>query len=195
MQKDSSDIGKLFSEKFENFEAETSFEDWDRLNSRLSRINFVKFSFQSFNIYYLSIIMALAGTSVFAAVSYYNSSQKLKQLEMGKMVKENIRSNTIVVPADISKDEKENPAEIKQVEKGNIPMPDKTFIDSSKTDSHVKYDNNIQILSLIKQDSVETSTSTPKKTDTVSSGIKRVKKVIMIKPTHVIVKDTIIVKK
>jgi len=74
-------IEQLFSKKFEHFEVKASEEDWIKLNSKLSRSNFLKFSIVTFNIYWLLALLAFAGTAIYSGVYNHKMTKKVKQLE------------------------------------------------------------------------------------------------------------------
>lgn len=81
MYNEKDDIEQLFSKKFEKYEVKSSEQEWLELSGKLSKVNFQKFSLTSFNIYYLSVMIALAGTTTFLGIKNYQMARKIYHLE------------------------------------------------------------------------------------------------------------------
>ena|ERR1035437_3382622 len=90
-------IEKLFSKKFEHFEVTTSDEDWRKLNSKLRRNNFLKFSLVTFNVYYLLALITFAGTATYSGLTNHKLSKKVDQLE--KTIK-TYKKKELIFPVD-----------------------------------------------------------------------------------------------
>lgn len=188
MQKGSEIIANLFSKKFEKFQVQTSNEEWARLNSKLNRLNFVKFSFATFNIYYLIVIVGLAGTVTYSSISYINLSKKLKSLEKEIGTDITYKNETPSLPhaTNGAKDV------IKRLDQEKEKKADSDF--NHGDNKQVKPEKSKKIEnSEINKESFKEVVAPPIQTDTLKPPIKRVKKIISIKPTQVVIKDTVII--
>jgi hypothetical protein len=81
MYNDDDYIENLYSTKFDDFNSQTSKEEWNKLDIKLSRANFLKFSFTSFNVFYLAVFMSFAGMASYFGVTSYLQSKKIEALE------------------------------------------------------------------------------------------------------------------
>lgn len=73
------DIGKLYKQKFENFEVPVGTEEWAFIKSGVAKsaagkTGFFSFTAQHFNIYYLAAANVIVGSAVSVAVYQYNQS-------------------------------------------------------------------------------------------------------------------------
>lgn len=196
----SEDIERLFSKKFNSFEVKTSKAEWISLNTKLKRLNFLKFSFANFNIYYLSIILVLAGSSTYLTIHNTTLKKKIQQLES------QVQSNQMILPSAhvgkklvVAPDESEiigKPVEI------NTSTADVDFQAKSVSKNKRTADS---VTNLVKTDTIRPDRTENSAKDSVKSvsgipvdstiRIRKVKKTVYIKPGSVVLKDTIVVPK
>jgi hypothetical protein len=189
-------IDKLYSEKFDKFEDQTSGSEWDRLDSQLGKSNFLKYGFATFNVFYLAAFLTFAGTATFLGVKSIKQSTEIRKLEhkvevLQKQVNQN---ETYPVLADSaatkSQEEKpENKIETKPVEKKETSIAIQNINNSKENLSSNKPTLNL------KKDSVYTKLDTSSTIKKEPVKINRVKKTVYIKKDNVIVKDTVRIKK
>lgn len=203
---------ELYSEKFEKFEFQTSNEDWDKLNSKLSKSNFFKFSFATFNMYFLIGFISFAATASYLGVTNIKLSKKNEILKnkIEVLIEQQNENEAFPVIADsvaIENFEDEQEVDIEQEAEdniGTIEVPEnnkdnkvKVILPqlSSKNDSvYAKPDSSSVMLSseknstIVKPDS--SSVIVPK-----TQKVKRVKKTIYIKKDKVIITDTVVIKR
>jgi hypothetical protein len=194
------DIERLFSNKFNSFEVKTSKAEWISLNAKLKRLNFLKFSFANFNIYYLSIILVLAGSSAYLTIHNTTLKKKIQQLES------QVQSSKMILPSA-------------QVDKKLVVVPDESEIickpsetNTPTTDVYSKSKSvltskrtAVSISNLVKTDTIKPVRTENSAKDSVKSvagipvdstiRIRKVKKTVYIKPGSVVLKDTIVVPK
>ncbi len=187
------DIEKLFSKKFEKFEIKSSEEEWSRLSSKLSRSNFLKFSFVTFNVYYLLALLTFAGTATFTGYKNLRLTKEVKQLEQTiETYQKEKPTQVLSVPLD---SDRINPQIIKANKSGDA----KTAVGNNPglqgknvNIEGVKPSNVV----LAVKDTSRKIDSKPVQVDTTNSKkIKRVKKTIAIKKDKVVVKDTVVITK
>ena len=194
------DIDKLFLKKFGSFEAKTSEEEWRALSPKLSRFNFLKFSFVTFNVYYLMLLTALAGTVAYSGVKNMELSKKVRTLEQNlknqesQPQEETINQSSTPTEA-LDKNEPEAVSTQSQTgKKSNTSLNSNTLTsvvpvqDEEKekpvSKEEIKDTAHIAVPQLVKPDSLSVS------------KIKRIKKTLVVKPQVVIVKkDTVVITK
>jgi hypothetical protein len=193
MNKENDYIDKLYSEKFDNFEDQTSDSDWISLNSKLSKSNFLRFSFVTFNIFYLAVLLMFAGTSTYLGVSniiYTKEIQKLEEkikvLQQQSDTTESLTLTTdsITIENKVQKTEIKRENSLlnnKEIQASNIEYKSNTSIDKALI-------NTSKDSVYLKPDSISVSKTIPVK-------INKVKKTIFVKQDKVIVKDTVVIKK
>lgn len=198
------DIDKLYSDKFENFEFHSSDDEWGKLSSKLAKANFLKFSYSTFNIYYLTAIfgffafLVYLGLIIFPTTAEFDPQQKFpgKLMELKTVVeKQEFASDSTMKTSvqdeqTIQKDSKAK--EIYQDAKiDSLVAKDILKRETSKlisSDVKESLDKNHDSLTLSKSDTSDVIIQqTPK--------IKRVKKTIVIRKDQVIVTDTVKIKK
>jgi hypothetical protein len=186
-------IDKLYSEKFEKFEFQNSDEEWNRLNSKLGRSNFLKFSFATFNMYFLIIFVAFAGTASYLGVTSIKKSQEIKKLEekLEILQKQGNKNQINLIYSDslLNENEKNNQEKLKTI---NVEKKRESY--QNAIDIHENNLKNIQQLNQTK-DSVLINQDTSSLIKPVTPKIKRVKKTVFIKKDKVILQDTVIIKK
>lgn len=202
MHNEKDNIEELFSKKFEKFEDKPSDQEWLELSSKLSKSNFLKFSFITFNIYYLMALVAFAGTASFTGIRNIQLTQKVQKLE--QTVKSYQKQGEVTSPPlQYSDSMKSQPA---------------TSIDEIKPSKTVntKIENRKKEEPLIKEKSgeLEKDVNQPLpnppvvlkdnsvKPDAMSSidttnkpRFRKVKKILVVKPNPVVVKDTVVITK
>jgi hypothetical protein len=192
------DIEKLFSTKFERFEIQPSEKEWLNLSSKLSRMNFWKFSSASFNIYYLVVIIALAGTVVWLSVSNIQLSGKIDLLRDAlRTNKENDRIPTTPATNSISPVISSNPHPAKHTEALPLPVQSKTKKEMLPIkESDLKKGELPSIPDQKNKDSIRNITPIvplikPTADTSVKNTVKIIKKVLIVKPKPVVIKDTV----
>jgi hypothetical protein len=192
------DIDKLFSKKFEKFEVKPSEGEWLELSPKLSRFNFLRFSFVTFNIYYLTVIVLFAGTATFTSVRNIQLSQKVDHLEQSlKIYQKNEETKKISVPSpeveDVSKPVSSKTHEF-AVKKSKPSKNVESSLPSTYSESENPEKHNTQ--KEIK-DTAQISTQIFNRPDTLAKiKVKKIKKTFVIKPRVVIVKkDTVVITK
>ena len=189
------DIDKLFSKKFEKYEVKTSEEEWLELSPKLSRSNFLRFSYITFNIYYLSVIMVLAATVGFAGVKNYQLTQKLISLEQNVKTS-SPKEKTISTPT--------SPVETKKEEESKATVDQSSIIMTTKPVQPVNSVISIKAkekeqpnVKEERKDTAQLSSQNLTVSDSLSQiKIKKIKRTLVVKPRTVIVKkDTVIITK
>ncbi len=171
-------IDKLYSDKLGKFESDVSNNDWSQLSTKLGKTNFLKFSFATFNIFFVGIIVSFAAAGIYLGVTNIRLSNKIEILEDKIEVQQDQKKKNDIKPllqdtsyieeSLIYEQEKETDVEIT-----NIKPIEKNI---EKKDS----------LTLPKHN---TSSVKPKKV------IRRIKKQVIIKQKDVIIKDTVTMRK
>jgi hypothetical protein len=217
------DIDNLFSKKFEKFEAKPSESEWIELSSKLNRLNFLKFGFTTFNVYYLVTFVFLVTASTFSIVRNIQYAQevkdlesKLKELQPKEQVIKSVGINKYLIEGDAQIHH--DSAKVKVLQNAdNFAGDSKTSKTSEagprqnhKTDpkDHKGFETDASQKPAIPAQKVETNIVPEKKDSatvsqsTLSGGsssqttIKKVKKVLVVKPKSVVLKrDTVIIKK
>jgi hypothetical protein len=188
-------IDKLFSEKFEKFESQTLEEDWNKLNSKLSKSNFLKFSVATFNVFYLAVFLSFAGTATYFGVNNAIKSNKIKTLEnkvevLQKQVNKNEIPNLNI--DSIVTEKKDDKPELNNNKALNIKA--KNEVPQNISNDKVNVMTNLPQLSL-KKDSVSIKPDSSLVNKPNTQKITRVKKTIVIKKDKVLLKDTVRIKK
>jgi len=196
MDKESDFLDKLYSEKFDKFEDQAFDNDWIKLSSKLGKSNFLKFSFVTFNVFYLAVILTFAATSTYMSVSNIIKTKKIQNLE--KKIEElqqkqdtteafALTNDSIIIEntgqeAEVKNEinllKNENKKELKQ-------NRDEEKADKSIAKSQI---GTAKDSVFIKPDSSSVNRIVPVK-------INKVKKTIFIKQNKVLVKDTVVIKK
>ncbi len=195
MGKDKDYIDKLYSDKLSKFESNISAEDWTKLSTKLSRVNFFKFSLTSFNAYFLSAIVSFAAAAAYFGTNNLNLSEKIEllenKIELLQELQQKQQDKNESLPLDTFK--VEEPIIVEKVETKNeeniTSPPKKEIIETEQQSEKLKIDS-----TAIKKDSLvatksDTSTIKPKK------NIRRIKKQVIIKQDKVVIKDTVVIKK
>jgi hypothetical protein len=219
MHNDKDDIEQLFSKKFEKYEAGSSEQEWLDLSVKLSKVNFLKFSFVSFNIYYLAVIITLAGTTAYSGFKNHQLSRKVHQLEssiqsiqqekqLNSTTDKPVNSleikklNDVAITDDARKDKTAATVAKSKIEIEDKPMAKKdASIRGKSTDDFRPQINEAKAESPTKQNAEieqnKKETVSNEMSDSISeTKIKKiVKKTLVIKHKSVIVKDTVIVTK
>jgi hypothetical protein len=190
MDKEEENIDQLFKNEFSQDRIENTATDWKRFNSNIKRINFLKFNFSSFNIYYMVSIITIALVS---GVLLLDKEPKVKdesaihiedqnkqktnssttfvnEVKETKETNKNIESNSL-------KYEKQKPTNSYKINKSNKEEleenePKSQIIDSSQISPSANSDTS----------SIETA-------DTVRVVVNKTKTVV--KKVKVVVRDTV----
>lgn len=202
MHNEKDNIGELFSKKFEKFEVKSSDQEWLELSSKLSKSNFLKFSFITFNVYYLMALVAFAGTATFTGIRNIQLSQKVQNLE--QTVKSYQKQEEVTSsPAQYSDSVMSQPAtsmeEIKPSKTINAKIENRKKEEPAiKEKSDEVEKNNNQPLpnspAEVKDNSVKSAVMTSVDT-TNKPRFRKVKKTLVVKPNPVVVKDTVVITK
>lgn len=195
-QKD--DIEQLFSAKFEKFEIQSSEEEWNRLSAKLRWSNFLKFNITSFNIYYLAALITLTGILVWVSILHVDSSKQhfitpdsipaIQEQVKGPILPQNIDSTKSIKQLEqTSKNEKEKKKEpyeaptincLPSIAEPVVNIP----VETSATDS-IKVEIPNEGLKLQSPDTL------------TKPRIRKIRKVRVIQPDAVIVRDTVNISK
>jgi hypothetical protein len=213
-------IENLYSNTFGNYEDNPSNDEWDALNSKLSRLNFLKFSFTTFNVFYLFVILLFASTTAYLGMNNYILISKNKALEI-QIIKlnhsnnrNNIPINTATTKQDINdnnnaftltsnkaKNNNQGTTKSKQVENNNNgskinSLQKKEINGNDALESTVIGNEVTKSNSIVAGTVTESGKADSTKVEIVApQKIKKVRKTVFIKQAQVVVKDTIVIKK
>ncbi len=193
MDNEMNNIDKLYAKKFSKFESQISAEDWTKLSTKLSKTNFLKFSFTTFNAYFLSAIVTFAAAATYFGVTNINLSNKNKKLEEKIEILQEKQIKNDIEPLLIDTFDIEGPQHEEQFEVDNdniiatkpieTTTANKEFLEKQQEKDSIN--TKIDTTSILEPD----TQSIPQK------KIIRVKKMVYVKQNKVIVKDTVTVKK
>jgi hypothetical protein len=192
MENENDYIDKLYSGKFEKFEVQSSDDDWTRLNSKLGKSNFLKFSFASFNVFYLAAFLSFAGTASYLGVHSAIQSSKIDSLEkkIEVLIKKVEKQEELLILTDSANTEE---VEINIDEnKTNIPVQN-VEIQKTPTDNKDNILKNTPEIS-IKTDSVAQKTDSSVINKSPKQKISKVKKTVFVKKDRVLITDTVRIK-
>jgi hypothetical protein len=188
MENENDYLDKLYSTKFEKFEVQSSDDDWNKLNSKLGKSNFLKFSFASFNVFYLAAFLSFAGTASYFGVNNAIQSKKIdsleKKIDVLKKKVENQEENLVLTDS----------AKIKKIENETIILLQNKQIQPTSFDKKVNILTNKPEITL-KKDSVFQKIDSSVINKPQIQKINKVKKTVFVKKDTVFVKDTIRIKK
>jgi len=201
MHNEKDNIENLFSKKFEKFEVKSSDQEWLELSSKLSKTNFLKFSFITFNVYYLMVLVTFAGTATFTGIrnmQLYNKVEKLEQVVQSYQMKEQTNSS----PATYSDSIKSKPAAIEE----NKPAKTINTIieDKKKAEPEIKVkakeeEKTVSLPPVNPPMEVKDNSLKPEVPSSVDSASKpkfrMVKKTLVVKPKPIVLKDTVVITK
>lgn len=183
------DIGKLYKQKFENFEVPVSAQEWAFVKSGVAKSaagksGFLSFSAQHFNIYYLAAANVLVGSAVSVAVYKYNQSQDAEKennpaKEILLPVKEEEKKDSIVYLYEESSPVKQENNTGTVTEKSSVSQTEQF----SKPDTSHTSTQLVPATTEIKQVSKDTVSTLPK--------IAPKKPVIINKRDTIVVTDTV----
>jgi hypothetical protein len=80
MENEKNYIDKLYSDKFSKYESNISDDEWAKLSIKLSKVNFLKFSFTTFNAYFLLAIVTFVAAVIYFGINNFNISKKNEKL-------------------------------------------------------------------------------------------------------------------
>jgi len=195
-------IDKLYSDKFGGFEMQSSAEDWAALSTKLGKANFLKFSFATFNAYYLTVIIVLTITAIFFVATNLNLNNKIEDLEnqieelnqpeiinleQAPIIDSNLVEPDVKEVATIDKNALKR--EIKKNQQEDVNVSENQELKPERNKSSIEKDTT----SVIKPIVVEKSDSIAAKAPT--KKIKRIKKTVFVKKEPVIVNDTVTINK
>ena len=90
------EIEKLFSFKFKNYKVQSTKDEWHKLYSDLKWVNFWKFQFYSFNIFYLAVIVSIVSlVSVLLLTNNTQNSPKQEDVNLRDSVSA-MRSDSVL---------------------------------------------------------------------------------------------------
>jgi hypothetical protein len=192
MENENDYIDKLYSGKFEKFEVQSVDEDWTRLNSKLGKSNFLKFSFASFNVFYLAAFLSFAGTAGYLGVHSAAQSAKIDSLEkkievlIEKVEKQDdlliLTDSASIEEVEINTDENKTNFPIQNIEIQKTPVNSKEITLKNAPEISIKADTVDQ-----KTDSSIINKSSVQK-------INKVKKTVFVKKDKVLITDTVRIK-
>jgi hypothetical protein len=179
-------IEKLFSKKFEHFEVTTSEEDWLKLNSKLKRNNFLKFSLVTFNVYYLLALITFAVTATFSGLNNHKLTKKVDQLE--KTIKTYQKKEFILPPDSVKNGVIFMEPDQKKKIQNKTPLKAEPNPAKSATMKMLQPLNHMAI-----NDSSLKINDNPIQIDTLYVRKTKVVKNIVVKKNSVVVKDTMVI--
>jgi hypothetical protein len=195
MEYDEDYIDKLYSDKFSKRESNISTDDWDKLSAKLGKTNFLKFSFTTFNAYFLSAIISFAAAATYMGVSNVSLSKKIEKLENKiEVLQEQQKINELepLLPDTTATKEP-------KINELDETLPDEVVVETKPFN---KVKNKTEIVpEKAKVDSIKTKKGSlvTEKPDTAvvkpKKVIKRIKKKVFVKKDKVIIKDTIKIRK
>lgn len=218
------DIDNLFSKKFEKFEVKPSDSEWIELSPKLNRLNFLKFSFASFNIYYLITFAFLVTATTFSIVRNIQYAQevqdlkrKLEEVQSKEQVIKSVGTNQYLIEHEANNRSNFDKVQVSQ-NSDNLSVQNKKAktdgADSKQNHGIIKkrdqesFTTDVSKNSVIPSQKVEANVGQEKKdtaatTESTRIGgnpsqtiVKKVKKVLVVKPKSVVLKrDTVIIKK
>jgi hypothetical protein len=194
MDSDKDYIENLYSEKFRKFEIQNSEDEWNMLSSKLGKSNFLKFSFATFNVYFLFIILSFATVTGYLGVTNFTKSNKIETLQhkIDLMQNQENKNETNSIIADSVENEQEISSKNNKI---NIQNNFQKKPENQKNkDDKKSVVLNMSDLSSPK-DTVYTKPDSSSYLKPEPLKINRVKKTIYIKKDKVIVTDTVIIKK
>ena len=210
-------IENLYSEKLGKFEYQTNNADWEALSAKLSKTNFMKFSFATFNVFYLGALLAFAGSSAYLGIANYTLSSKIQLLESKieilskneEFLKRNIsipntfenQNVTLENNKAINNKKTTKIANNEIVNKNAKTNSPQNKISTSQPSLHTKLANTNEAVNTIPQQASVKGEITNNTIDSLSTTnyepqkIKRVLKTIFVKQNNVVLKDTVVIKK
>lgn len=216
MENSNNAIEKLYSTTFTDFEDTPPNEDWSALSTKLDRVNFLKFSFSSFNVFYLFALLTLICSTAYLGVNNYLLLTKNTLLEMQiETLNRSAHINDVLdqtnithIPNDVHGKINTSTESLKNIQNS---------MSSSNVNQQFEANNRSIFESVPMSDINSTKISEPaivkpdvaKSNDTKmtieasipdsstlnlapSNAIRKVRKTIYVKQNHVIVKDSII---
>lgn len=204
MENEKNYIENLYSDKFKKFEIKTSEEEWDSLNSKLIKTNFFKFSFVTFNIFYLMAFLAFAGSTAYFGISNVLLTKKVKFLENVLSHKQNTENNDFIVNDSILSEKtvmnaKAAVLNIKKIQQKSTQKITDIKNISSKEPKISEPANDIDtvksIIQALNDTTVIVKSESVAKPLSEIQKVTKVKKTVLIKKDTVFVKDTVVIKK
>ncbi len=173
-------IDNYFLKKFESFKVEDSEKDWNILFAKLSKNKFLKFNAHNLNIYFLTGILLISGIATYSSLNNIQLNTQVKHLQ--HIIQDNSNKN--------------NQQNLKPGMSGNqyknVREPSTSSSLSFNYTLQTKYINKVQAISKNNSDSIQKINSANLQDDTtLKPKVKKIKKVIIVKPKNVIVKDTV----
>ena len=198
MEYSDNNIDRLFLEKFESFRIELKENDWHITSLLLTRYNFLKFALLRFNIYYLSAIITFGSLSTYTIFKNKKINSNVKQPQQTIQQYNNEPVNISTSQDTIPREVKNNGNKEESQKKSSV-IQNKTLTDSSTQTKVNQHNESISINNSAENTSIKSQKDTAQKlnstivtTDTSTKRrVKTIKKVIVIKPHNVIVKDTV----
>jgi hypothetical protein len=193
MENEKNYIDKLYSDKFSKYESNISDDEWAKLSIKLSKVNFLKFSFTTFNAYFLLAIVTFVAAVIYFGINNFNISKKNEKLNdkietfQDQQIKNDIEP-LIIDTFDIEETKLNTQSKITDIKPVTFEPTKKTTVEkepSKKQSEKNPINTKTDTSSVLKPD----TQSIPKK------KIIRVKKKVFIKQDKVIIKDTVTVKK
>lgn len=185
-------LEKLYAAKLGNYEPQTSEDDWIKLNSKLSRSRFLKFSFTTFNIFYLAVLFAFAGAVTYMGIENRNLNRKVQLLKENI---ETIHKQAPQTPPFFSDTLSVIKQEILQEAKNTTTPPVSKPTEPQKIEYTSPQVSTTLQIHVSKADSVSVKLDTASAIKSEPQRIKRVKKTIFVKQDKIIVKDTFVITK
>lgn len=171
-------LGTYFKSRLGHLEARPDAAEWDQLNSKLSKYNFFRFSFSTFNIYYA--LLALSGSiGLLWAITHTGNPAAAP-----KTINTELCTPAIVVPVDSIKN--------KQVPENTLPLPAKQT--KKKKNCPEMHESTIVEITPTADTAITASAFVAPSDSTLiprERPVKVVKRSITIKPQPVIIKDTL----
>jgi hypothetical protein len=194
------EIDKLFSSKFENYKVGSTEDEWLRLSSDLKRVNFWKFQFQSFNIFYLAGIIGVMALIIALFIINTTPSPERNELQDSIPIEQPGYNDDVNFKRDsISKGRDSVPQrEAKKQEQPSIGISGSKPDSISAVPANTPYEGNAAKDTLKINSGVEIKAEPQVQADTTTRQprVRKVKRKTIVKSEAVIVRDTVdIVKK
>ena len=133
MKEDLQDIGDLYKNKFEDAPFDFDKTNWVAIQPQLDKMQFFRFSFFKFNIYYVSVIAFSFLFSVYAMIQFISRNNKETKENISVITSDSVvvvRGDTIVQGTEQRSFSGSNSAKRKPSDYINIIKPD-YYIDES----------------------------------------------------------------
>lgn len=192
-------IKDLYSKKFENFEVKTSDDQWLKLNSKLKRKNFMRFSISTINVFYLTMFVVFAGSAVYFGINNQHLSKRIQDIEndvnsiglkdsLIREPQEEVKLADTVTFKNFHVDTISNQRHKVKTIKKNLSKPE--FVKDTMMNV-----TSPELIDHVKDSSFNIAPDTTEISIPVKPVVKHVKKTVLVKQNKVVIKDTVVIKR